>query len=156
MYRLCSIVDVISTAGPDGSLPFLSEVYEHAPYSSARSRVVSAMSRCNYTGATKELLTEALWDCEPKSRELACRAVGKSRDLPPARIQEMATDSFEDRNVREAALHEPRATTSCHGLCDRPVTFRCYSTSIGFCFCHSGARPFRPDVHDALGRALRE
>ena len=45
MYRLCSIIDAIGTVGPEESLPFLAEVYEQAPYSYARRRVVSAMGR---------------------------------------------------------------------------------------------------------------
>ncbi|HMJ12843.1 MAG TPA: hypothetical protein VK524_15585 [Polyangiaceae bacterium] len=103
MYRLCSIVDAIGAAGPDDSLRFLSEVYEQAPYSYARRRVVSAMSRCSLVGATESYLTEALWDCEPESRELACRAAGQAMGVPLARINEMASDVYESDRVREAA-----------------------------------------------------
>jgi hypothetical protein len=103
MYRLCSIVDGLSIAGPDDSLPFLSQVYEHAPYSRARHRVVSAMSDCSLAGPARAFLTETLWDCEPKSRELACRAVDTSNDLALDRIREMASDACEDEHVREAA-----------------------------------------------------
>jgi hypothetical protein len=103
MYRLCSIVDAINAAGPEVSLPFLTQVYEHAPYSYARRRVVSAMSRCSFADAAKPYLSEALWDCEPESRELACGATGKSRDLTRARIEQIARDDFEDTAVRDAA-----------------------------------------------------
>lgn len=103
MYRLCSTVDAINAAGPEVSLPFLTQVYEHAPYSYARRRVVNAMSRCRIGEATKPYLTEALWDCEPESRELACRAIGKSKDFTRARIEQIARDDFEDTAVRDAA-----------------------------------------------------
>jgi hypothetical protein len=103
MHRLCSIVDAINTAGPDESLPFLIEVYEQAPYSYARRRVVSALSRCSFADAANGYLTEALWDCEPESRGLACRAIDTSNHFPLARIKEMAGDPYEDERVREAA-----------------------------------------------------
>lgn len=103
MYRLCSIVDAICAAGPEISLPLLIEVYEHAPYAFARRRVVSAMGRCRFADATKPYLVEALWDCEPESRELACRSMDESKDFPRARIEEIAGDSYEDTGVRDAA-----------------------------------------------------
>ncbi|MEO8274819.1 MAG: hypothetical protein ABI639_01280 [Thermoanaerobaculia bacterium] len=103
MYRLCSVVDALATAGPDDSLPFLAEVYEQAPYSWARRRVVGAMGRCHITGAADRYLEEALWDCEPESRKLACRAIGKSTNFPLARIRELASDPYEEDFVGEAA-----------------------------------------------------
>lgn len=103
MYRLCSIVDALSSAGPEVSLPFLSGVYEQAPYSHARRRVVRAMSCCSFADATKPYLTEALWDCEAESRELACRSTDRSIDFPRARLEEVASDSYEDAGVRDAA-----------------------------------------------------
>jgi hypothetical protein len=103
MYRLCSIVDAISAAGPDDSLPFLSEVYEQVPYSYARRRVVDALSRCPPTHATNRYLKEALWDCEPEARAMACRASRTLQAFPRARITEIARDLYEDDSVRDAA-----------------------------------------------------
>jgi len=103
MYRLCSIVDAIGKAGPDLSLPLLGEVYEHAPYSYARRRVVEVMSRCGLADPANGYLTEALWDCEPESRELACRALKEPRGPAWMRIAELARDPYEGEEVREAA-----------------------------------------------------
>ena len=79
------------------------DVYERAPYSYARRRVVSAMRSCSITGQTEDYLTESLWDCEPESRELACRAVGKANAIAAGRVAEMASDTYENDDVREAA-----------------------------------------------------
>ncbi|MFC1642743.1 hypothetical protein ACFL5O_08675 [Myxococcota bacterium] len=103
MYRLCSIVDAVGAAGSEPSLPFLIDVYERAPYSYARRRVVNAMRSRSLTGQTEDYLTESLWDCEPESRELACRAVGKANAIAAGRVAEMAADTYEDDDVREAA-----------------------------------------------------
>lgn len=103
MYRVCSIVDALDAAGSEASLPFLIDVYERAPYSRARRRVVRAMHSCRLTGQTEDYLTESLWDCEPESRELACRAVGKANANATGRVAEMAADTYEDDDVREAA-----------------------------------------------------
>lgn len=103
MYRLCSIVDAVGAAGSEPSLPFLIDVYERAPHSYARRRVVSALRSCSLTGQTEDYLTESLWDCEPESRELACRAVGKANAIAAGRVAEMAADTYEDDDVREAA-----------------------------------------------------
>jgi len=35
---------------------------------------VEALCRCEPSDVVRELVTEALWDCEPDSRELACSA----------------------------------------------------------------------------------
>jgi hypothetical protein len=51
----------------------------------------------------RDLIVEALWDCEAESRELACGAVS-SRELNTARrLAEIADDEFEDPGVRTAA-----------------------------------------------------
>ena len=103
MYRLCSIVEAIGVAGPDSSLALLNEIYDRAPYSHARRRVVSALRACRITGSTRERLTEALWDCEPESRELACGAADEADGAAMARVRTMACDAHEDGRVRDAA-----------------------------------------------------
>ncbi|MCB9507773.1 MAG: hypothetical protein H6700_02575 [Myxococcales bacterium] len=103
MYRLCSVVEALTTAGPEPSLPFLIDVYDRAPYSYARRRVISALRSCSLTGQTEDYLTESLWDCEPESRELACQALGTANATATRRVAEIASDAFEDDEVREAA-----------------------------------------------------
>jgi hypothetical protein len=103
MYRLCSVVDALSVAGPEESLAFLSEVYTEAPYSYARRRVVSAMTKCASSPTVNGFLAEALWDCESESRELACFAAWRMGGPPARRVLEMSEDPYEDEEVRDAA-----------------------------------------------------
>jgi hypothetical protein len=103
MYRLCSIVDALVTAGPDDALPLLIEIYERSPYSWARRRVVGAMDRCRVTADVHRYLEEALWDCESESRALACRAVDETSAISRSRIQELASDRYESEAVTAVA-----------------------------------------------------
>jgi hypothetical protein len=103
MYRLSSVVEALAVVGAIESLPFLSEVYSEAPYSQTRRRVVTALLPHAADDIARDLIAEALWDCEAESRELACGAVS-SRELHTARrLAEIADDEFEDPDVRTAA-----------------------------------------------------
>ena len=104
MYRLCSVIDGLAAVGDVESLPFLHEAYSTAPYSYARRRVVRALvPHVGTDNVASDLVEEALWDCEPEARELACGAV--SREMFPAagRLAELADDQFEEPAVRAAA-----------------------------------------------------
>jgi hypothetical protein len=103
MYRVCSVVDALATIGAVESLPFLTQVYSSAPYSFARQRVVRALLPHAANGVAYELILEALWDCEPEARELACSAVTSNTIACAARLAEIADDEFEDSDVRHAA-----------------------------------------------------
>jgi hypothetical protein len=103
IYRLCSVVDALAAVGAVESLPFLSEVYFEAPYSYARRRVVKALVPHAAHAVARDLIVEALWDCEAEARELACGAVS-SDEIPTAgRLAEIADDEFEESDVRKAA-----------------------------------------------------
>jgi len=102
MYRLCSAVEALAVFGAIESLPFLAEVYSEAPYSQARRRAATALLPHATHDIARDLILEALWDCEAESRELACGAVS-SRELHSARrLAEIADDEFEDPDVRTA------------------------------------------------------
>jgi len=103
MYRLCSIVDALATAGPEDALPLLSEIYEQTSYSYARLRVVSAMARSRGIPDAHRYLEEALWDCESDARAVACRAVDPTSAVSRTRIQELASDRYETEAVTAAA-----------------------------------------------------
>ena len=106
MYRRCSLVDALRTAGPAPTLPLLCAVYQQVPYSYARWRVVEALGECAAggapSGAAREFLTEALWDCESGARVVACRAL-ESSTTTASRLFELANDAHEDDEVRAAA-----------------------------------------------------
>jgi hypothetical protein len=103
MYRLCSVVDALAAVGAVESLPFLSEVYSEAPYSYARRRVVKALVPHAAHDVARDLIVEALWDCETESREFACGAVSSGDIGTASRLAEIADDEFEAPDVRKAA-----------------------------------------------------
>jgi hypothetical protein len=109
MYRLCSVVDALAAVGASESIPLLGEVYARAPYSYARRGVVKALVPHVADELARELLEEALWDCEVGSRELACGAVSSSQIAIARRLAELAGDDFEEAGVRTAAR---QATTT--------------------------------------------
>ncbi len=110
MYALTSVIEGLTTIGARESLPFFAAAYRQVPYSYARRLVVKALLPYASAPMVQELLVEALWDCERKSRELSCTGADKS-DLPGRRrITELAADKYEDPAVRAAAREAMRAT----------------------------------------------
>lgn len=103
MYRLCSMIEALSVIGTADSLSFLCQAYADAPYSFARRRAVSALCPFASHAAVQELMVESLWDCESESRELACAVVSPSNLAAVRRLGEMASDVFEDSELRDAA-----------------------------------------------------
>jgi hypothetical protein len=61
------------------------------------------MTQCASSPTVDGFLAEALWDCEPESRELACFAACRMGGLPARRGLEMSEDPYEDEDVRDAA-----------------------------------------------------
>ena len=111
MYRLCSVVDALGTVGAIESVPFVATVYAaEAPYSYARRRAVTALAHHQGCPTADSLLLEALWDCEPESREIACGHTPRSNLASTRRIKELASDPFEEEGVRAAAKR--RTTTT--------------------------------------------
>jgi hypothetical protein len=103
MYRLCSVVDALATVGAVESIPILCEVYSRAPYSYARRCVVKALLPLVAADLARDLVEEALWDCEAQSRQLACGAVSSVRIAAARRLAQIAGDEFEESGVRAAA-----------------------------------------------------
>jgi hypothetical protein len=103
VYRLCSVVDALAHIGDPRSLPLLIAVYEQTRYSYARRRAVRALTRHEQDDRAHDLLIEALWDCEPESRELACRTVDRDALPVRGRLRDLAADPCEDEDVRAAA-----------------------------------------------------
>lgn len=107
VYRLCSLVDALGHIGDPGSLDLFERVYVETRYSYARRRAVAALVRHDTDARVQPLLVEALWDCEPESRVLACRAVDRSVLPTRSRIMELAADPCEHEDVRAAAAATP-------------------------------------------------
>jgi hypothetical protein len=103
MYRLCSVVDALASVGVSESIPLLREVYSRTPYSYARRRVIRALLPHVADRLARDLIEEALWDCEAESRELACGAASPLQIPIARRLAELADDDFEEAAVRSAA-----------------------------------------------------
>jgi hypothetical protein len=103
MYRLCSMLEGLSVIGATESMPFLCRAYAEAPYSLARGRALTALRPYAEHNAARELMVEALWDCEAESRKLACASVPLTNLGAVRRLKELSSDEFEGPEVREAA-----------------------------------------------------
>jgi hypothetical protein len=103
MYRLCSMIEGLAVIGAAESVPFLCCAYAEAPYSFARGRALTALSQYAEHDAVRDLMVEALWDCEADARRLACAAVPLTSLAAVRRLKEISSDGFEDPETREAA-----------------------------------------------------
>lgn len=104
MYRLCSILEALTTVGSARSLELLCAAYESVPYSWARRRALEGLARLPGETSAQAAMHEALWDCEEQSRGLACAHVDRALPGVRSRLRALADDPFEDAGVREAAL----------------------------------------------------
>jgi hypothetical protein len=103
MYRLCSMLDALARV-PDSTLgPFLGKVCTATAYSYARWRALRVLAQRPTDGTAAPHLREALWDCEPESREVACAVADETSVTTRARLDQLARDEFEDDDVRRAA-----------------------------------------------------
>ena len=80
------------------SMDFLAFASQNMTYSHGRTLIVKALKNHRVRGASLELLQEALWDCQPGTRAVACEAA-----VDPHRVRELASDRFEDEEVKQAA-----------------------------------------------------
>jgi hypothetical protein len=103
MYRLCHVVEALGEIGSAGSIELLCAVLRDVPYSYARVRAVRALQQHTAVDHVRVLLTEALWDCEPDAREVACEVVDPTSETVRARLVELAQDTREDKDIREDA-----------------------------------------------------
>ncbi len=102
-YRLCSLVDALSTIGDAASLPVLCVVHDETAYSYGRGRALRALSAHREHVAVRERIREGLWDSESVSREIAADACDVSDRVARRRLCELADDPHEGERVREAA-----------------------------------------------------
>lgn len=104
MYRLCSILEALTTVGSVRSLNVLCAAYEGAPYSWARQRALEGLARLPGETSAQAAMHEALWDCEEESRCVACTHVDRALPGVRSRLRALANDPFEEAEVRDAAL----------------------------------------------------
>lgn len=103
IYTLCSMLDALARVPHAAELPLLSAIVVQTSYSYARTRAIRAIAAFPAEPTAAALLREALWDCEPGTREIACRATQANWPGVTQRLGELASDPFEQESVRRAA-----------------------------------------------------
>ena len=102
-YRLCSLVEAFSHLPGVGPIPELTEVFVRFRYSYGRARTANAISVTAPDLFREKFAVECLWDCEDRTRAMGAKfAPGANNDVS-ARFQELASNIWEDKSVREEA-----------------------------------------------------
>lgn len=102
-YPLCSYVDALGAIASAESIPVLRAIYDTAPYSYVRGRVVRALAAHGADPRVAERMRESLWDADLGARVEAAREATLSDPAVRARIEELARDDAESADVRNAA-----------------------------------------------------
>jgi len=102
IYQFGDLAEIVEKFPGSGRYPQLRRLYQRFPYSYGRSYVVRAMAATDSL-FPRGLAYECLWDCESRTRKVACGQVDLSVKGAKARIESLAADAFEDKAVREAA-----------------------------------------------------
>jgi hypothetical protein len=103
LYHLCGLLEAIGRIASPASIPFLRTVHQEVPYAWARRRALRALMPHTGDPAIDRLFFQALWDCEPDTRALACEGVDLERTGARRRVEDLRNDVREDAEVRAAA-----------------------------------------------------
>jgi hypothetical protein len=103
LYHLCGLLEALGRIASPASIPFLRTVHQEVPYAWARRRALRALLPHTGDPAIDRLFFQALWDCEPDTRALACEGVDLERTGARRRVEDLCDDLREDAEVRAAA-----------------------------------------------------
>jgi hypothetical protein len=98
-YRQCSIVEALGRIGDPAAAPAVEQVYHEATYAWARADAFEALTKIAPTVAAERFAYESLWDCECRTRSLACRIVRMDDPETRRRLEEIAADRMEDDDL---------------------------------------------------------
>lgn len=102
-YRQCSITKALGRIGDPVAVPAVERVYHEAVYSWARADALEALTSVAPALAAERFAYESLWDCEYRTRSLACRVSRLDHPETRRRLDEMAGDRLEDDDLRKQA-----------------------------------------------------
>jgi hypothetical protein len=102
-YRLCSLLEAFHNLPGFGSIPELVDVFTQFRYSYGRARAAIAISVTSPGLFREKFARECLWDCEERTRIVGLQKVSIGMEELVARIRLMASDPWEDVDVRETA-----------------------------------------------------
>lgn len=103
MYRLCTVLEALELIADPASIPLLCAVVHDAPYSYARWKALDALVPHVGRPAVDAILTDALWDSDTGARLIACDQADLDSPLVRARLDEIAADEHEDKDLRALA-----------------------------------------------------
>lgn len=101
MYRLCATLEALVGVAQRETIPLLVEVHDEIEYARARHDALVVLFELREHPEAHARLVEGLWDCEASTRALACEGVRV--ESATARLHELASDPWQDDEVREAA-----------------------------------------------------
>ncbi|MFD7310358.1 hypothetical protein [Promicromonospora sp. NPDC059942] len=100
-YAICDLVTALGRIPEHGPYPLLDVVYTESQYSYARARAAAAIAATDPTFGPR-IAPECLWDCEDPVRILGVNHAPRTA-VVAERLRELADESGEDPDVREAA-----------------------------------------------------
>lgn len=104
MYNLCDFIDALGRLTELGPFDELVSVFEEVEYSYARRRAVAVLVMSDDTFAERYGV-ECLWDCEATVRIEGVRMARLNAPSVRERVEALALDPYEDREVIDAARH---------------------------------------------------
>ena len=102
LYSAYDLVEALARVADERSISLLVEIYLRARYSRIRGPALQALQMAG-AAELRALAKEALWDCEPETRELAAQHCSLDEETR-SRLSELASDTLETTEVRSAAV----------------------------------------------------
>lgn len=91
---------------PDASFyPLAETVFNEAKYARTRVHAARLLAASDRERFAHDSALECLWDCEEKVRVVGCSNVALDRPEASSRLQILASDPYEDEEVRQTAIN---------------------------------------------------
>ncbi|MBN1362642.1 MAG: hypothetical protein JW993_18740 [Sedimentisphaerales bacterium] len=102
-FRLSNVLEALARFSGIGPIPELEQVFGENGHCYDRHRAAAAMAVTAPVHFAADYAFECLWDCHRHTRELGCDTVSLSTPGALDRLRELASDTADDDDVREAA-----------------------------------------------------
>lgn len=101
-YVVCSLAGALARHPEHGPFAELDRAFREMPYSFGRHHVVDAIAATD-PNFRDEVAIDSLWDCEPTVRATGAKHARRENPVAAARLEEIRSDAFEDKDTRDAA-----------------------------------------------------
>ena len=102
IYRVGELAEAFGRFPREAPHPELDLVYRESWYSWARQRAAASLALTDPAFSTTRAI-ECLWDCEERTRIIGIEHADQTNTTVRERLTELASDPFEDEDVRDAA-----------------------------------------------------